>query len=691
MRGAVTALAASAVIVCGAPAGAGEISGSARVFGGPVETDGDEEDQLDQRYRLNLAQQLAPFLNLQLSYTHNEFKSSPEGAEAFERRVREPRLQLVYDRSRFSARFQFLDRDTTGTSEADRLEVESLLANLDWRPEKGPRWSLRYQDQTNVADTAVFGRDTANRDLNLTAFYDRRNWNARYSFRDSELENRRLGFALEQQQHELRGSFSKRFWADKASLSTSGWIRDVEQTQSRADGVEFGRVLPPRQGLFAIDTSPEVGELATVADLVDGDTETATSPRIEIGGANVFRNIGVDLGVSRPVTRLEISVDSPSGPVIWSVFHSPDNLTWEAVASVVSEFDAAQLRYDLWIGETTDRFFKAVNVTANSFSEVAVTEIRALVETDEIGRREGSATAYLGDVQVSVNPSERFSIVVAGGARSDEDVAGGLLSRDFNETYYNALIRFGVTEDIDLRVTYRFNEIDENLEPVLRREEEVRSASLSWDPMETVSLVMTATNREERDDGTLLRSIDLVRLRSLLQLLPTLRLTSEVSRSDVDDPFSGFRQSSVRVRQTFEARPTERWRLEGSLTHTEYDSTGNTTITRRSNYHLGTTWSVTPYLTVGGDWDVAEDDRVETTTQRYRLNWSPGRRLTASLTYLDTDSEEIRRTLSTAAALSYRLNRWFTLWVNLSRSEFEELGEADSEITTARTGFQLYF
>ena len=51
--------------------------------------------------------------------------------------------------------------------------------------------------------------------------------------------------------------------------------------------------------------------------------------------------------------------------MLWQVYHSSDNLNWFRVEQVVSFWDAGFLHYRIQFPETTDRYFKAVNVTAN--------------------------------------------------------------------------------------------------------------------------------------------------------------------------------------------------------------------------------------------------------------------------------------------------------------------------------------
>ncbi len=679
-------VAASLLALC-APARAAELSGSARVYGAATDTDGLEADQLDQRYTLNLLQALTPWLSLAFSFRYADFETTGEGAD-FDRSSTDPRLELIYRRPTVDARLSFQDRRNRGSGPTDDLDLRSLLAQLRWRPRKGPSYELRWRDETNVADAAVFGRDVSSRYLSLQSIYDRQTWGARYAYQTTRLDNAATGLAFDEDRHQLRAHFDRQFAGDTVALSASSWISRREQRE--AAGAAAAPVAA-REGLFAVDLTPGVGELDPVSGLIDGDLETPADPRIEIGGASTFRNVGVDLGLSRRVTRLEVSVDAPSSPdLAWEVYRSSDNLSWSRVAGVQSSWDGALARYTLRFPAADDRYFKAVNVTVNAFTGVAVTELRALLDVDRLGT-EGRSTTYRGDVAATFTPHERVQANVTLGIGNDEDLAGGLVSRDLDELSYGARLGIELTPELTLRVGYHFTRVDERLEPVLERDERQWSATFDWTPLPTVDGVLAFSRRDERDGGTLIRSADTVRLRFLTELLTHLELTSEVTWSDIDDPFSGFRQEVWHWRESLAADLTERWSLQGSVALSFFDSTGTVTLERRSQVDVRTAWRPAAYLSLAGDWGWTEDDLQETLTQRYSASWTPGRKLQASLSYQETDSSGVRRTTTLGGNVSYRLRPQLVPYATLSRSTFSEVGDAPTRNASLRVGFNLFF
>lgn len=672
-----------------------EINGSARVFSSFTNQTNDEIRQIDQRYTFNLRQPFTPYLSLTFSYRFNDLDSRSNAVD-FKRRSQEPLLALIYQRPGFTGQLSYQDRKTRGSSPSENFNQTSLAGLFSLQPRVGPMYSLSFRDDTNFADVAVFGRDVRSKTFDFSTDYSKSNWHARYSFHTGSVENPSVGFRLDEDSNDLRAGYNQSFWGDLLGITADTWVsrrHQIEQSSADAAGLIPVLPVPVRQGLFAVDTSPDIGELVDSPGLVDGDTQTPVEPRIDIGGASTFRNLGVDLGFTRPVSRLEITVDTLSGTdVIWEVYHGPDNLNWARVDGVTAaEFDGALLRYTLRFPATTDRFFKAVNVTPNSVSAVAVTEIRPLVEATELGNGDGLSTIYRADLSASLEPHERITGVVRFSLNNEEDLAGTFLRRDLAEMTYSALLRVEATSDIDLRLLYRFSNIDETQDRVLQRDIVEWTATLDYDPLPTLDAQLSLARRDERDRDQLIRSIDTIRARVLTDLLPNLSLISEIAYSLVEDPFSGFASSSWRWRETLESRLTERFVLQGSLSQTYFDSTGVVVLTRRTRIELRALWSVTPFLSFTGNWAYAQDDNQTTLTPTLALSWRPGPKVNVTLSYQGNDSRGVRRTSNVAARLNYWLNPKFNPFAVFSRSTSETVGVVPDKSTTLRVGFNFFF
>lgn len=674
------------------PVAAFDLSGSARVWFGPVEREGLENRQLDQRYTFRLFQEVTPYLNLGLALRYNTFRSSFDELPTFDRSTTEPRVEMNYRRETFDAFFSYQDRALRSSFESQDLDVRSWQSRLGWRPRWGPIFSLTYRSDLNVIDPSIAGRETASQTLDFLARYEKRVWSASYTYQLSNIDNRTTDFSLDQQRHQLRVTTAESFWRQRLRFSVDARAIRVEQDESVPEGTSLFDPIPARLGLFAVDTSPAIGTLEASPGLNDGDFETPVEPPIEIGGGNIFRNLGLDLGFTRLIGRLEIGVDQVSGAaVLWEVYTSPDNLNWFPVVGVTSRFDSGFLRYVLDFDETEGRYIKAVNVTPNVSPLVRATEIRALVLTDRLGQQDRESDQYWVDLLLDLNPVERVAMSLFSTFRSDQDLAGSRISRDRQQLAAGARLRIGLAPHLAFRSGFEISDLEERVDPVRRNETQSITAGLEWDPLPTVHVLLSFGNREEMLNGDPINRSESLSLRALTDLLPGLRLISEYRLNDLDDEVSGLVQSSTTWRETLEARPLSNWTLSGSAAWIRYDSSGLSNLTDRTTLAMRSNWAVTPYLSLAGDWNWSRDNLQQTLSQLYLANWSPGDRLSMSLSWRDTTSEGGASTGNQALNASYRLNRWVRMWTVFSRSHSEQVLLPTTETTTVRFGLDLIF
>ncbi|MFP3938837.1 MAG: hypothetical protein ACLF0P_00895 [Thermoanaerobaculia bacterium] len=692
------ALAALVVIATGAPgpAGGAELSGSAQVSVGSTDVDGEETDVVDQQYSFDLFQRFTPYLSLRAGASVLDLATETPGGPDFDRRSREPRLELLYNRSAVSARLAVRDRVAEGSSAADEFEVRSYLGHLVWRTPWGPVVTVDARDESNVADVALFGRDTGTRTVTGSLLWNRRLWSGGYSVQRLELDNRLSGLELDQTRHDLRFDAGRRFLDEHLAVSFGSRVTRLERSETVPLGADPAEPVPARQGLFAVDTSPAEGSLEPAPGLVDGELQAPAASGAEIGGANTFRNLGVDLGLALPVTRLEVTVDAPSGAdVLWEVWHSPDNLLWQRVPGVVRSWDPALLRYTLAFPETTDRFFKAVNVTANPAVDVAVTELRALRDVDRLAPGGGEATLYQADLSAFYRPSERFSLRVDVGASEDENLTGSVARRRFEEVHGGARMEVALLRDLRFRAGYRYQDYENRVEPVLLRTESLYDAGLAWTPLPTVEARLTTSTRDESDERQRVRLLRTTRLAVDTELLPDLDLLTELERSSLEDSLSGFERDGWTLRQLLAARPTVAWTVTGGWSLARFEDGDGRVLLDRWAVDFQADWLATPYLTLTGAWAWSVDDAAAGRTflrQRYAASWSPGKRLSTSLSWEFFEDEDLRETTNASAGATYRFTRQLTLFGSLTRSTFDEIAPAEeSETTSFRTGLSLVF
>lgn len=683
--------------VTAAPAVA-EIDGSVYLAAGETDSDGTTADVLDQRYNLTFRQQLTDYLSMRLGYRRFDF-SSETAATAFERQTDEPRLELIYSRRKLFGSLTVLDRATSGAAFSEEFDTRSILGNLSWKATDRLDVNLRFRDESNTADVAVFGRNTDTLYAQVDASYRRRHWGAAYSVQRYEVENRRSGLETVQDRYEARLDGSRRLFDDRLTLTFAGQVTEVDRSQNVPAAAEVAQPVPARQGLVAVDPSPEVGPLDPAPALIDGDLENPVEPEIEIGAAFTFRNLGVDLGVTQPVTLVEVVVDAPSDPgLVWEVWHSADNLLWERVDGVQRVWDGALLRYVLRIPETTDRFFKAVNVSANAANDVAVTEVRALRDVAESGfRHVGSSTLVRADAGARFTPNERVTASVSGGISQDEGVAAGALLRDYEDVHYGGNLAVELPGHLRALASYRYVDFENRIDPVVVRKEATTDAGLRWHPLETFDVGVSYRLRDEEDETSPVRSTETRRIHARAELLPELELRSSVEWTDLEDELGGFDRTVFAWHQRLTASPRLAWTVTGGVSSYTYEREDGEPLLDRTDFDLRISWRATAYLSLTGDWTYSEDtvsgagETQNTLRQSYNVSYTPGTKLSLSGTYQEYDDDRFRETIASTAAVNYRLNPRFRLFGNLTRSETTLEGGGATDISTFRTGLAIFF
>jgi len=699
----VVLLAGAGLLVPGGLCRAVEINGSARVIGGVTSTengDNRNQDLLNQIYFLNFSQELFPYIRLDLIYRGTQFNTQATDLDFF-RKSQEPSVRLVYRLPQFRAFFLYSSRENRSSNEFQDLNIDSFQADLSWTPQWGPVFALRTRKDTNTAEAvAVFGRDTQTRALDFSLVYDRAQWRAIYKYLITDVNNLDTGFKLEQERHEFQGTYNDFVWDNQISYYVDALVSINDQKEEIPQGNVLGEPVPARGGLYVVDTSPDLGQLNLAPDLNDRDVTTPAresalpgAPFIQIGGANTDRNLGLDLGFNRPLTRLLITVDAVSGPaVVWRVYHSPDNFTWTEISGVTHRFDQAFLRYEVSFPQTEDRFFKAVNVSTNSQADVQVTELQAFVEVTTFTRLD--AESYRIGAGTTIGPMEGVTGVFNFYYNNDQSILGGLTGRDTRILNYDALLRVELTPHMGLNFAYRLADFEQRQAPVIARTEDFYSISLDWSPMATADMSFLASKRIEKEREQLIRETDILHVRARTDLYPALRLISEVIYNDIDDPFSGFTQQTIRISETMDSKVTERWDLSATISAAWFDYSARIDLNQRTTAQVDTRYRPVPFLTLIGSWNTWLEDRdlgnVNTLNQRYGIVYSPGNKLSLSGFHQDFRTEGGSRTTTTGTGLSYRLNRHFTLFASASRSTTEP-AVVRAAVSNVSAGFNLSF
>jgi len=389
-----------------------------------------------------------------------------------------------------------------------------------------------------------------------------------------------------------------------------------------------------------------------------------------------------------------------SGPaVLWQVYHSPDNLTWERVGGEVSEFDAVFLRYTIRFPLTTDRYLKAVNVSTNPEPTVQVTEVRALLDRSEVDstdeRMSSSQNLYRADVSASIRPNERVTGRVEAGYSSDEDLVEGFARRDYQAAHAGARVNVDLAPDLRFGLGYRWDDYEDRRPPAIQRTTNTVDGSLRWNPLDTLEAALLVQRGDESQHSDLIQSSRTARLLVAMELLPDLRLVSEASHNRLNDPFSGFERRGWTWYQGIEARPAPRWSLQLRYGASNYETPGGEPVLKRTEAEVRTTWNATAYLALFGSWALYRDQLPQSgrdnIRQNYGLSYAPGPRLRFSASYQEYSTLEELETAGSNVSLSYRLARYAMLFGTLSKSRTRVSGVQTASVVSSRAGLRLYF
>jgi len=692
-RAAAVRTAIAGVIALATTARAATLDGSVRLSWSESDLGATSGSSADHAANLSLTQVLTPYLHLRLLGSYSEQTAATDGGSEFERNTLRPLAELVYARPDLSWRVGWQGQQVESTAAAQEFESNALLASLSWRPRSDLRLGLSYRDATNQTDVSALGRDVDERRGRLDAVYERRHWLLGYTASYSELERHSGGFAVEQLRQDVRLSTSRDLADGRLRLAFSGSAGRLD-SEERRGGDDLGEPLPAAQGLFAIDASPAIGELDPAPGLVDGDFAAPTSPPIEIGGANTFRNVGLDLGLPRPASRLEIAVDRISGAqLVWDVFQSADGLVWEPVGVLSRRFDADLLRYTLRFAETSERFLKAVNVSTNPATDVRVTEVRALREIEDlVGSAARESELYRAGASLAWRVSERVAFDAAAETSNDTATTGGVVRRDFRATSVRAGLQVDLARDLALSARFRRGESEERRLGGLTRISDDFALGLHWTPLPTVDALLTASTRTDSDARGELADLEALRATVSLALLDELELVTDVGASRLETAGRGRPRDTLSWTQRVEMRPREAWRVGGGYSWQRTESQDAALpLYESTSVFVDVDWTPGGALTLHGSLTYSDESTSSTLRQSYGLYWSPGPRLNISVGWDQFEQRDGILTASDSLSLNYRAASRLLLFGNVARSRNELGAGADSEILTANFGATVSF
>ncbi|MCA9729235.1 MAG: hypothetical protein KC729_16225, partial [Candidatus Eisenbacteria bacterium] len=444
-------------------------------------------------------------------------------------------------------------------------------------------------------------------------------------------------------------------------------------------------LIPAGVGLYREDPSPEQDPLAPVGGLTDGDTQNAVEPVIDIGGALVDRNIGVDLAFERGVDAIYLYVDRPSGPLTWRVFTSVDNLNWAQVSGVTAFFNAALQRYEISFAQTRTRYLKVVNGGLNSAAEVFVTEIEALAQVTGQAESMRFHRSHLADLTAFYSVTRNLS-TQAGLTFQDEPPQGG--ESQHRTLGYLVSSRYHQSRMIehDVRWEQGFQFLGEGGEDQI---DQTVSYGLRVDPWATLGLAVGAAHRKIRIESRDYQEDNNVSLRLRGEPLRGWGFRVETTRSRSLQYVAGTRADTWNQRVATDITLTDAIRTTLSGTHQWTRSEPDEDTRRRWTYRADLELRPTRTIFLRGSLDVLDDDLVDTWGREATLIWTPAPKLSASASASLHDSSTDFDTRRYDTNVTYRVNPRTSVYFQSNRIDFSGAGGSDtaSYQVGLRTGF----
>jgi hypothetical protein len=651
-------------------------------------------DGTDHSAHLAIDQELTPYLHLRLAGVYGEQASELEGVETFSRSSLQPTAELRYGAQNLSWRVGWESFRIDSSEVEQEFQSRALVAGLDWRAPRGLRLGLSWRDAVDERESvAALGRDLEQRLGRVDLVLERPHWNVGYGGSYNELTGGAGALELVQLRHDLRLNAARDFGGDRLRLSAAGVAGRLDAEESRGDG-DLAEPVTAVRGLAGVDLSPALGELEAAPGLVDGNLETPVTPAIEVGGANTFRNVGVDFGLPLPANRFDVVVDRASGPqLVWDVYQSADGLIWERVTVVDRQWDPDLLRYRLRFPETSERYLKAVNVTSNAESQVRVTEVVALRDlATAAGLPERSSDLYRAAASLDWRISRRLRFNASADASNDSTTVGGVVRRDASGSGARGGLELDLARDLVLSVGYRHARSDEGGGRELTRISDDYGASLRWNPLPTTDALLAAGWRTDSDELEELSNLRYARATVSLDLLDELRLVTDLGTSRIESVGIDGARDTLSWTERVEMRPRRSWYVNGGYSWVRTESAlAGEPLFDSSSLFVDFGWTPGAALTLVGTIAYYDETTGATIRQSYNLSWNPGPKLGVTLGWDEYSQSEGALTSNDSLALLYQFGPRLVLYAALTRSRAELVNGPENEVTSFNAGTTLSF
>jgi len=604
-----------------------------------------------------------------------------------------PDLRLYVNNEYFNANagYRRTERNIsmfTFDPEQERFTTESWNVNFDTKSMEFPRIRLSYREEKSFDHLDVHRTDKKSTLFNSDIYLDyNRLLNFNYNFKRGTLEDYVTSLTRKTDTHEGITRFNRNFFNDKVTASGRySLLFSESETKTRESEVIVEERIPASLGLYGEDFPLPGEELQNWPSLVDGDKTASTGINIGGPGMDNQQYIGFDLDFKRTISQIRLyteDVQFAPQDFIWAVYYSDNNLNYfEITDSAAFSYDSEDNFFKISFEATNARYFIIVNIENDPLVDVDVTEIEAY-----------ELVMFAPD-SVTTQKQIRQNLFSSLGYKPFD-----WLRFDYNMSWFEEEIR------PDSRKTWRSShnfssraehQVHRYLRAVGQYQKNMNFRSDSEDTSsDTFLTYFTSSPLDTVDIGlsmshTINRTEDEIRSKNtqcLLQTWARLREGLDLNLSGTlvryQDLTTNLERNTRTIRSGLRAKltPDLTYRLDHDISWIESDSPAERTTSQSSSVRNSLNWRPSRIFSFWGSYDLNWlDGSLESTRQRYRINWLMTDKMELSIGYnLD---ENVGTSQSFNSDLSWYLSSMFTLRFGFNWTKRERDTVVESKVYT---------
>ncbi|GAB4315458.1 MAG: hypothetical protein Kow0074_03050 [Candidatus Zixiibacteriota bacterium] len=663
------------------------ISGSIRVDYADGDYQQTDRSTLNQRYNLSWSRRMFPYLNLRTSFSYDRVGTQTGDADETWREQIRPTAELAWSHPHFLANASVSRWESNSADRTTSLIRETLNLRLSTRSFDYPVMSLRLEGTNSYNAFDRSDRDTREHLYDLSVSHNLSNHRLMYEATIHESDIRSSDVKVTDISHQFRWDQSSNPFTDRMRLSSEYRFAYREEETRFGGAVTTYYEMPVVAALALLDPTPELSTLDTVPALIDGNTDVAVFPEINLGESVENWNLGADLGFPQTVNGMYVYMDRPSGSgVTWTIYTSEDNVSWERVDGLVeSIFNTSFNRYEILFSGVETRYIKAVAGGLNSVVTSLVTEMTPLGE--ELTER--TETRRQSSHQASAVLSYQFSKAL----QSVADVLvryepTGTFTSSRDHIFYGFSTRHAPSDLFEQSIRWKAGYEDYSVGGV-----DQSNSSLTYSatarPLQTLDFTFAASNRQSFTDDLKDVESNSAALRTEAVVLPKLVMSADVGYTRTELPRTGRDIDTWSLGSQANTALLRSLETEISYLYQRNEESGRDMLRERHQISVDARIRLTRAIQLRGTSSWLRDEDRLSIRHDYTALWQLGQKMSVSGhgSYDEGSSGAISRRWS--AYYTYRVNRRTTF--NTSYTVLESNDGTNTDSRTLQFGIRTHF